>query len=552
MPYNTPACAEQPLLNWVDRHRRWLWAAIALLLLAGFNGQYRIGSDSAMYLCTGRAISQGLGYTYNGQTNTLAFPGLPLLIGACYSGSMQWGLALTHIIMPFFGLAYLVLIYRLFLLHAGRPVAMLITCLVAISYNTYSQFYEVLTDVPFSMGVMAVLLGYEILVRTRAPEAGDGRTMPVTDTQNNPDALGSVTERPIQGVIISSAPSLWPAWLMLVAGLIIATLMRPTVLALHLAILLTAAWQFIRGQARTRHVAIGCLAIGVLVLFYLFDLRRLPDGCLGNRAYEVGLVSRFASVGSMLTRAITEFVPNLFEGIAAESLIGIELGPGIDSLFTVVLLGTGLLLFFRNPLWAALIATNIAMMMVLNSHPRYFIPILPLLIYGLWRGAVGLASRLPQHYQGWPILIAFVLLVVPNVVKTGRFIFRQHQQPFYEHYQGGLYAPLIELGQALGRLVDKDAMVLAQYGRELSFLSNRYVHIASELARHKTDSEICQRLMSESEIFVVQPTDVRFEQWIESMPLPLGPPIFSIATEPSGPNWTIRPVLGPLHLNPLE
>jgi len=526
MPYNTTACAEQPLLSWIDRHRRWLWAAITLLLLVGFNGQYRIGSDSAMYLCTGRAMSQGLGYTYNGQTNTLAFPGLPLLVWACYTVSMQWGLVLIHIITPLFGLAYLVLIYRLFLLHGGRPVAMLMVCLVAISYNTYTQFYEVLTDVPFSMGVMAVLLGYEILVRTRDPQANDCR----------------------------NTPPLWSAWLMLAAGLTLATLMRPTVLALNLAILLTAAWQFIRGQARTRHVAIACLAIGILILFYLFDPRQQSGGDVESRIYEAGVMSRFTSLGSTLTRAITEFVPTLFEGIATESMIGIELGPGMDSVFTVVLLVCGGLLIFKKPLWSILIATNVAMMLILNSHPRYFIPILPLLLYGLWRGAVGVAARLPQRYQGWPILIIIVILVGPNAAKTGTFIFRQHRQPFYAHYQDGRYVPQIELGQALNRLVPEDALVLAQYARELSFLSDRRVYTASELARHKTDSQIRQRLAGESEIFVVQPSpsDLLLGQWIESIPLPLGPPMFSIATEPSGPHWTIHPVLEPVPLNLAE
>ncbi len=543
--FSSTCCdVEQPLLSWIDRHRHWLWAGIILLLLAGFNGQYRIGTDSTMYASTGRSLSQGLGYTYRGEANTVAFPGLPLLVWACYSVSADWGMTLLQIVMPLIGLAYLVLIYRLFLLHAGRPVAVLMACLVAVSYNTYTQFFEVLTDVPFSLGVVAALLGYEVIFQRHSFTANPRRCATVADPHSASAPIDSAVGAREQDQSATVLP-VWWAWLVLGAGLTVATLMRPTVLALDLAILLTAAWQFVRGRSRGRHVALACLAVGVLVLFYLFDPRRQPGGYLGNRTYEAGIASLFTAWGQTLTRSITDFVPMLFETITTETTIGIELGTGIDTLFATMLLGTGLFLFFRNPLWSALIAANVAMMMMLNPHPRYFIPILPLLLYGLWRGAVGLAARLPQRYQGWPVFIVLLLLVGPNAVKTGKFIFEQHRTPFYAYYQGGRYASQIELGRVLNQSVDQDTLVLAQFGSELAFLSDRRVFTAAELAKHRTEAQIRQRLMTEPEIFVIQPTDALLSQWVESIPLPLGLPKLSVETEASKPDWTVHPVLRP-------
>jgi hypothetical protein len=55
------------LLAWADRHRWWLFGAAALLYVAGFNGQWRVSPDSALYASLGRSLAEGLGYTYQGE-----------------------------------------------------------------------------------------------------------------------------------------------------------------------------------------------------------------------------------------------------------------------------------------------------------------------------------------------------------------------------------------------------------------------------------------------------------------------------------------------------
>src|SRR5689334_15538396 len=70
------------ILGFVEAHRYWLFAAVFALYVLGFNGQWRIERDSALYLTIGRNLAEGQGYTYQGQRQQLAFPGLPLLFAA--------------------------------------------------------------------------------------------------------------------------------------------------------------------------------------------------------------------------------------------------------------------------------------------------------------------------------------------------------------------------------------------------------------------------------------------------------------------------------------
>lgn len=537
MPYDTTSCAEQPWLNWIDRHRRWVGLAIVCLTLAGFNGQYRIGPDSAMYICTGRAMSRGLGYTYNGQTNTVAYPGLPLLVRACYTLSPSQGLLLTLVLMLGFGLAYPVFTYFFFLQHAGRAVAVSMTGLVAVSYNFYRQSFEILTDLPFALGVMIVLLAYEQIIK-KHPCIEASCIGPTTHHQQHSLRGTQLHHHPTRKI----NTAYWMPWLMMVMGLILATLMRPTVITLILAIFLAALWSLVRKQSRGTHLWLAGIAIIVLTFFYLFDPRSHIGAYLENRTYEAGLVSLCTT--STLTRSLTQFVPMFLESIAAETMIGIELGPGINTLFAIFLLMTGFFLFTIRPFWGGLIACTVVMMLIFSPHPRYFLPIQPLLLYGLWLGTTHLAARFSPSFGGWVIGLTLALLIGPNAAKVGKFIARQHMSPFYAHYKNGRYASLPRLGETLNQLVPQDAMILAKFGSELSFVSDRRVYTASELAKHKTDSQVYQLLIGEKSIFVVQPPDLLLKHWMASIPLPLGPSLATVEDSPTT-TWTVHPVKTP-------
>ena len=62
------------------RHRRIFWIVIALAMLLSFNGQWRIGLDSANYRGLADSLANGRGYTFGAWAPRAVYPGLPFLL----------------------------------------------------------------------------------------------------------------------------------------------------------------------------------------------------------------------------------------------------------------------------------------------------------------------------------------------------------------------------------------------------------------------------------------------------------------------------------------
>src|SRR4051794_35810591 len=158
-------------LAWLERNRHWLFLLILVLYAAAFTGRWRINPDSAIYMSLGRSLAEGKGYVYNGEHHTRYEPGLPLVIAASYRVFGEDRFAPILLFELACSIAALVLTYRLMLRHAGRPTAVLITVGFGISQTAMRYGFQVVTDTPFLVGVLAYLLAYEHLVSARAPEA---------------------------------------------------------------------------------------------------------------------------------------------------------------------------------------------------------------------------------------------------------------------------------------------------------------------------------------------------------------------------------------------
>jgi hypothetical protein len=172
------------VLAWVDRHRRSLFAIVLLVYLAGFNPQWRLEPDSALYLSVGRNLAEGKGYTFHGKAHHLAYPGLPILFSGLFKAfhSPQNGPA--QVLLFLMGLGALGLVYRLFRLQADRPTAVIVTLGVALTRLFYRYSFELLSDLPFLLGVLMFLVGYEAVLYHRV-----GRRKPQSDS--NESAAGS-------------------------------------------------------------------------------------------------------------------------------------------------------------------------------------------------------------------------------------------------------------------------------------------------------------------------------------------------------------------------
>ncbi len=153
------------LLNWCDRNRAWLFAILLAAYLAAFNGQWRMEPDSGLYLSIGRNLAEGKGFTYLGQPNDLAYPGWPWLIAVTFKIVGSDSLFAVNLLMTAMALATIALTYRLFLLHSGRPTAVVVAIGVGMTKSFFVYGFELWSDMPFAMGVMAFLAGYQGVTR---------------------------------------------------------------------------------------------------------------------------------------------------------------------------------------------------------------------------------------------------------------------------------------------------------------------------------------------------------------------------------------------------
>src|SRR2546423_6470870 len=204
------------ILNFVDAHRFWFFAAVFALYVLGFNGQWRMERDSALYLTIGRNLAEGNGYTYHGQQQQLAFFGLPVVFATTNRLFGNKSVLANLVLMWVAGFAVLALAYRLFLLHSGRPTAVLMVIGLAATRLFYRYCFELLSDLPFLLGVIAFFAGYEGIFFRRGTAARVSTRSTALD------------------------------WGLLFVGLVIAIVMRPAMWILLLAIVLATLWSLFR------------------------------------------------------------------------------------------------------------------------------------------------------------------------------------------------------------------------------------------------------------------------------------------------------------------
>lgn len=464
------------LLAWVDRRRWWLFALVVLLHAAAYNGQWRVSPDSALYSELGRNIADGRGFTYHGEPHRWVEPGLPFTIGY----SFRWfGYDNFHplmIAMVTCSALALMLTYALVKLHAGRPTAALVTVMLGLSETFFRYGFHLFNDMPFLVSVLAFLLGYDLIFR---------------DTR-----------------------SIFP-WLMVMCSTWFMVAFRPAYITFVGAVLLACAWHVLRGPGRLKHVVIAIVVAGSVFMFKnILDPRRGPPGVTGGGGtanYRESMLKSLLGerLGFAAKRMVTEYVPMLLEETTPEAVFGMQLGPGVSSVVAIGVIASGLVLVRRRVLWGAWVAATLAQMAFWLPRERYFLPILPLLLYGLWASGNWLSRRLPVKWRGVVPVAVVVLLVVPNVVYIGKFIREQRREPFLAHYEKGQVLETKRLAEKLGAEFAPDATIIAEHGRELSYFSGRRVTDPLTARRTPpTDAEYAklrEQLAAEPWVFVVLP-----------------------------------------------
>lgn len=457
-PYESPL---DLLTERLARWRLWLFTSLAALYLAGFTGEWRIGDDSALYLVLARSLAEGEGYRFGGEWHRFGYPGLPLLLAPLYRVFGEAARdAATWVIFVTAALT-LAMTFRLFRLRAGVGVATAMVLLLGVCENFYRYAFQARNDMPFLLGVVAVLAGYEGL---RIGRERGGR--PVLN------------------------------WGLVAGGLIFATFMRPVMLVLHLAVLTAAAWGIALGPKRAVHAGIGLASIGSLLLFRVTDPRRSAPAMLAGTTdetplsreassssidtssvlvYESWLSNKLSSLPDTVAKGIGNYLVELsWGGILSESLFGIELGLGLlNALVALVLLTVGVLFARTRLLWGFLIASLVFQTVFRKPLERYLLPFVPLLLYAAWEVIRYLSSRIEKRFHPLVFAAGFGLLIGPNLVLCMAFVIEQRSTATWEIHDGGSYAGIALVSEMVNRHVPKDALLISSEVRLLTLLTER-------------------------------------------------------------------------------
>ncbi len=482
------------LLHLADRYRYVWFGVLVVTYLAGFNGQWRAEPDSALYLTIARNLATGAGYTYHGEHHDLAYPGLPWMMAGVFKVFGTESMMPAHVLMLGLGLFALALNYRIFLLFGGRPLAVVMTCGLGFTRIFYRYAFQLMTDMPFLVGVLAFFAGYEALRASHRKKVSTEGATGVTS---------------VGGVRVFD-------WALMTCGLALVLVTRPAMYAFVPVVLLAAIASALRGRKRlaavmvnehharsvgsqvtevtTRRVArgvnwrwpvVGFLIIAMGVAFYVLDPRRASTSSAMGGYEEFVLQQYTTHVDQLRERIVGQNIPELLRAVVTEALFGIELGPWVTPVMSVVLLVLGLAVTRERPLWGLWLAATLAMMIFILPVDRYLLPVLPVLIYGWWRGISGLNRWL---WKPWGD-IAFVLLLLlgtgANVTRVGAFVRDQQRDDFYAHYKDGRYAPLIDMAGAIREHVGPGDLVLSptKTARVLTFWSDRRVNEVLEYTK---------------------------------------------------------------------
>jgi hypothetical protein len=429
----------------VDRHRGLCFTLLAAAYLLAFNGQWLMGPDSALYLSVGRNIALGRGYTYLGLPHQLVYPGLPYALAALFRIFGTHAIAAADAMILLCAWGTIALTYRLMYLAFDRPTAVVITLGFALTHEYFRYCYEILTDIPFVMGVMALLAGHEAIFH----RAADG-----------------------------SRRVKWWDWALLLGGLAVAVSMRPTMIGLVGVWIVALFWSAIRGQGCGGVMLASVLGATVVLMFMWLD----PRGAFEHtapRSYEQAAFS--ALTGNLSHRLHNEVVDNakdLFGMSATRSGFGILLGPWwMNAIFGTAFLACGIALVQIRPLWGMWVAATVAMLLLLVSHDRYMVEILPLLVAGWWRFLRYLNRRLPRRMGNLAFAALMILGTVPNAGEVGGMIIDQRWRPFLAHYKEGRLQPYVKIARELKRETTPADVTLApkRQAQILTFLSDRKV-----------------------------------------------------------------------------
>ena len=430
-----------------------LLAAIGALYVAALNDHWAAKQDSGLYLSLGRSLAEGRGMEFNGKQCW----GIPPVVPLSIAGSRllvkehYW---LINLVMSLFGFGVVVLSFLMVKrlaadlperMRTGLAVGALLV--VGTSARLFIDSTRILTDVPFTFFVM---LGLYAFLRGR-----DGR------------------------------------WIWLLVGslaLLLATWTRVLGLVLFGGVLLAV----LLGAYRERSVkhlvaAAGCAAIvaaGFLV-WAVFSRSQADPGGLDYIGADQ--VARFNLLAASKWPEIAKGLLNVPSAVC--SAITYQKAPWFNLLPTALVL-VGLWTAARLRQWIVVLpmVLYVGVLIVMGTGAvasRYFLPVMPLLVYCLLLGVWTVAARLGRQPEGaaevggakpvrpgWAITLAIAVCMVISAPRVIRAIYWMRHPDFYTVFEGGKWKPSLDVGEYLaGQGAPETGEVLTPNSSIIHYLS---------------------------------------------------------------------------------
>lgn len=450
-------------LGWIDdlvRHRRVAFVLVGLLYLLSFNGLWRVNVDSALYRGLAHSLAIGRGYQFAGEPHHHAFAGLPWMLALC---EKLFGVTPLpgQVLITLMGLATVWMTYRLIALHYPLWVATVVAIAMGTNFRFLRLSQELMTDVPFTLGVVVTLYGLE---RLRMIARGDRRA-----------------------TVIASAT--------LIGGVLWSAAMRPTVAVLVGAIVAASVVRAIRNDdgRRRLHLTI-CIVAAVAGAIMWFVGLRLRGVSLTGGVYEREFIGGVQTLPAAFLGKLEAFLGSSLN----DAFFSQKLQPLSIPVALVVLAGA-VIVMRRNLAWGLMVVGVIAITLPLSTAPRYYLMVLPI----LWVGWLVLFSKLtlaaPPVARSGIMVVAIAVPLAMNVgrdtglirdQRIGDIAWLRGQAPtreagFYAHYRKGEVPRLQAYAAAIAAHAGPDDRVLGPAARVLTYYSDRRVSGDRELFEEK-------------------------------------------------------------------
>lgn len=445
-------------------YTRWYWfSAIAIAFLLCFNGQWRIGRDSALYRGLAHNLATGKGYVWGDMAGELIYPGLPLSLAGIERVFGRGDLApliFMYLLVPI----TLVLVYKLIRLHYPRWLATTVTVLVGLNGRYVGLHNDLMTDIPFMAGLMLALYGWERLrIGVGAIEA---------PAVKDPNPARDDIDRGARWAELRGNGARAISAILLVVGFVWAASMRPMIWPVAAAWGAACVWRLVRGPARRFYLLTSIALLAIAIVLIALDPRTRGFRPTAG-VYEAEALRALQHAGLMIFANLRDLLGrNMLAAVTGDRYF-----IGFNHLLSAIFILAPLLLLRKHLLWGLIVYATFAVTLVLSTVPRYYTPILPFILLAWLLLAVRVAryvARKRDSGAGELVLgFAILLVLVTNFGRLGREVADQRWDDIGNREK---FSEELEMAERLRESVPEGSRIIGPDGSPvISYFSGRNV-----------------------------------------------------------------------------